>query len=136
MAEETAVAVPSIGKLAKIYIKMRIALSELNKQVADLEAQKSLVASAMKDELVAAGCKSMKTDFGTVSLSKTTRYYTNDWPNFDMWLAENALQPSTMFEHRLSQKNMATFLEENPGVVPPGLNSETEISVSVRKPTK
>jgi hypothetical protein len=31
---------------------------------------------------------------------------------------------------------MASFLEENPGSVPPGLNSVQEYGVSVRKPTK
>jgi len=30
---------------------------------------------------------------------------------------------------------MAQFLEENPGVVPPGLNSTSEYDISVRKPT-
>jgi hypothetical protein len=31
---------------------------------------------------------------------------------------------------------MAQFLEENPDIVPPGLNSDTEYQISVRKPTK
>jgi hypothetical protein len=31
---------------------------------------------------------------------------------------------------------MGTFLDENPGVVPPGLNTMTEYAISVRKPTK
>jgi hypothetical protein len=39
-------------------------------------------------------------------------------------------------EKRIAQTNMAQFLEENPGVVPPGLNSMTEYAISVRKPTK
>jgi hypothetical protein len=30
---------------------------------------------------------------------------------------------------------MAQFLEENPNLVPPGLNSMTEYTISVRKPT-
>jgi hypothetical protein len=31
---------------------------------------------------------------------------------------------------------MSMFLEENPGVLPEGLNSFTEYNISVRKPTK
>jgi hypothetical protein len=31
---------------------------------------------------------------------------------------------------------MKQFLEENPGVLPPGLNSNAEYDISVRKPTK
>jgi hypothetical protein len=30
---------------------------------------------------------------------------------------------------------MKQFLEENPGVVPPGLNSDSEYAITVRKPT-
>jgi hypothetical protein len=40
-----------------------------------------------------------------------------------------------LFEKRIAQSNMAQFLEENPGVVPPGLNSTSEFDISVRKPT-
>jgi hypothetical protein len=31
---------------------------------------------------------------------------------------------------------MANFLKENPSLVPPGLNSNSEFSISVRKPSK
>jgi hypothetical protein len=41
-----------------------------------------------------------------------------------------------LLEKRIAQGNMRQFLEENPGTVPPGLNSNSEYSVSVRKPTK
>jgi hypothetical protein len=41
-----------------------------------------------------------------------------------------------LVQQRISQLNMKRFLEENPGVVPPGLNSMTEYGISVRKPTK
>jgi hypothetical protein len=30
---------------------------------------------------------------------------------------------------------MATFLKENPGIVPPGLNSFTEFEIRITKPT-
>jgi len=41
-----------------------------------------------------------------------------------------------LLEKRIAQGNMAKFLEENPGLLPPGLNSNTEYGISVRKPTK
>lgn len=137
MSDEQDVAVPTphpVGRLAKIYIKLRDAVTEQTKVLDALEEKKKLVASALKDALVTEGCKSMRTDFGTVTLSKTTRFQTSDWPNFDAWLVTNNLAPSVMLEHRISNKNMATFLEENPGLVPPGLNSETEITVRVTRP--
>jgi hypothetical protein len=40
-----------------------------------------------------------------------------------------------MLEKRIAQANMKLFLEENPGSIPPGLNSDTEFDISVRKPS-
>ena len=41
-----------------------------------------------------------------------------------------------MPERAFQQEIMAQFLEENPTLVPPGLNSDTVYQISVRKPTK
>ena len=38
-------------------------------------------------------------------------------------------------EKRLAQTNMANFLKENPKTIVPTLNSNSEFSISVRKPT-
>ena len=50
-------------------------------------------------------------------------------------LAEGKSEVLKRVTERMAQTNMGTFLEENPGVVPPGLNSLTEYSISVRKPS-
>ena len=123
-----------ISKLAKVWMKMRAAAEAKQAELDSIEADMKEVKLAMKDWLLANGSKSTSTEYGTISLSKSTRYYTNDWPNYDAWIIENKLPPSAMFEKRISQKNMAEFLEEHPGVVPPGLNSETEFSIRVTKP--
>jgi hypothetical protein len=66
-------------------------------------------------------------------MSVKTRFTTNDWDSFKKFVAEqDALD---LFERRINQTNMKVFLEENPGVVPPGLNSNSEYDISVRKPT-
>jgi hypothetical protein len=68
-----------------------------------------------------------------VVLSTKTRFNTNDWDSFKQFiLAHEAVD---LLEKRIAQGNMATFLEENPGLVPPGLNSHSEYAISVRKPT-
>jgi len=36
-----------------------------------------------------------------------------------------------LLENRIAQSNMAQFLEENPGVLPPGLNSVTGFDIRV-----
>ena len=67
-------------------------------------------------------------------LSTKTRYNTTDWDSFKSFVMEN--DALDLFEKRIAQTNMKQFLDEHPGVVPPGLNSMTEYAISVRKPTK
>ena len=67
-------------------------------------------------------------------MSVKTRYTTADWDSFKEFVKEyDALD---LYEKRIHQGNMKQFLEENPGKVPPGLNSQSEYDISVRKPSK
>jgi hypothetical protein len=66
-------------------------------------------------------------------LVQKTRYYTQDWDSFKKFVIEHDVVD--LLEKRIAQTNMSKFLEENPTLVPPGLNSNTEFDISVRKPT-
>jgi hypothetical protein len=133
MSEQT---IP-LDKLAKVYRKMRDQISELTKeydtQVELLKAQQDEIKNAMKEQMQALGVTSVRTDQGTVVLSVKTRYSTADWDSFKKFVLEH--DALDLFEKRIAQLNMKQFLDENPGVVPPGLNSNSEYDVSVRKPT-
>jgi hypothetical protein len=126
-----------LDKLAKVYRKMRDQISELTKeydtQVEALKAQQEEIKNAMKEQMQALGVTSVRTDQGTVVLSVKTRYSTADWDSFKKFVMEH--DALDLFEKRIAQTNMKQFLEENPGVVPPGLNSNSEYDVSVRKPS-
>lgn len=127
-----------LDKLARVYRKIRGKIQDLTKdyesEVEALKAQQDEIKHAMKDQMLALGSKSIKTDEGTIILSEKTRYVTNDWDSFKEFVKEH--DALDLFEKRIHQGNMVTFLEDNPGSVPPGLNSMTEYDVSVRKPTK
>ena len=90
--------------------------------------------SALKDQMLKLGIASVRTDSGTVTLSTKTRYNTSDWDSFKEFVKQH--DALDLFEKRIAQTNMGTFLEDNPGAVPAGLNTVTEYSISVRKPTK
>lgn len=130
-------AVP-LDKLAKIYRKIKSEIEVLTKEydtkVEQLKAQQEELRFAMKDQMKALGVKSVRTDFGTVTLVTKTRYNTADWDSFKKFVLEHEV--IDLLERRISQTNMRTFLEENPGSVPPGLNSVTEFDITVTKPTK
>ena len=128
----------TMDRLAKIYIKMRDKLAELAREFevkeAEIKEQQSEVAAAMKDILHKAGGESMRTSHGTVALKTNTRYYVQDWEAMSQFILDNSAV--FLLEKRVAQKNMAEFLEENPGTVPPSLNTMSEITVSVTKPRK
>jgi hypothetical protein len=134
MSQDTLV---PLDKLAKIYRKMRDRVSELTReydtQVELIKAQQAEVVTAMKEQMQALGVTSVRTDQGTVVLSVKTRYSTSDWDSFKSFVTEH--DALDLFEKRIAQTNMKQFLEENPGVVPPGLNSNAEYDISVRKPS-
>jgi DnaJ-domain-containing protein 1 len=125
-----------LDKLAMIYRKIRDKISTLTKeydtQVELLKAQQDEIKFAMKDQMKALGVKSVRTDMGTVTLTTKTRYATQDWDSFKEFVLEHKMVD--LLEKRIAQINMAHFLEENPTIVPPGLNSTTEYDITVTKP--
>jgi len=125
-------------KLARVYRKMQARVQELTQayetEVEAIKAQQDQLKTAMKDQMLSSGMKSVNTEAGTVVLSTSTRYSTTDWDSFKEFIKQH--DAIDLLEKRIAQKNMSMFLEENPGVLPEGLNSFTEYNISVRKPTK
>ena len=128
MTEET---IP-LDRLARIYVKMRTAIQDLDKQIETIKAQQQDVKNAMKDQMMALGTKSARTEFGTISLKEKTRFYTQDWDSFKKFVIEH--DAVDLLEKRIAQSNMQTFLEENPDLHPPGLSNTSEFDISVTKP--
>jgi hypothetical protein len=138
MTENNEAATIPMDKLARVYRKMQTKIQQMTAvyetEVEVLKAQQEVVKTALKDQMLALGVKSVNTAEGTVILSTKTRYSTQDWDAFKEFMKEN--DALDLLEKRIAQTNMATFLQENPTLVPPGLNSNSEYAISVRKPTK
>lgn len=136
--EQSEMSTVPMDKLAKVYRKMAARIQELTQayenEVEEIKRQQDVVKIALKDQMLALGVSSVRTDQGTVVLSTKTRYNTQDWDSFKTFVLQH--EAVDLLEKRIAQTNMATFLEDNPGLVPPGLNSLTEYAISVRKPTK
>lgn len=126
-----------LDRLAKIYRKIRAEIATLTQdydtKVEALKAQQDELKNAMKDMMKTMGVTSVRTAQGTVVLSVKTRYNTLDWDSFKKFVVEH--DAVDLLEKRIAQTNMSQFLEENPGLVPPGLNSHAEFEISVRRPT-
>jgi len=132
----TETATVPLDRLAKTYRKIRDAkatlTTEYDTKIAGLEAQLEIVADAMKEHMKAAGVTSVKTEEGTIILSKQTRYSVQDWDAFKAFVVEHGALD--LFEKRVAQKNTEQFLEENPDVAIPSLMTDAKYVVSVRKP--
>ena len=132
MSEE---AIP-IDKLTKIYRKIKAQIDQLTReydtQVEVLKASQDELRFAIKDQMKALGVSSVKTEFGTVSMANKTRYSTQDWDSFKQFIVAHDVVD--LLEKRIAQTNMAKFLEDNPGVVPPGLNAFSDFEIRITKP--
>jgi hypothetical protein len=122
-----------MDRLAKAYIRIRTKIQELTQDIEALKAEQDEIAGYMRDQMREMGTKSMRTEHGTISMSLKTRYSTNDWDSFKSFVVQHDVVD--LLERRIAQANMARFLTENPDLVPPGLNSDSEYAISVRKPS-
>jgi ATP-dependent Lon protease len=124
-----------VEKLVKVYLKIKDTLAE--KRAAYDEEEKKLkdkmakVKSALLDYCREEGVESVKTTEGMFYRTVSTRYWTNDWESMGRFIVENNVPD--LLEKRLHQGNMVQFLKENPETLPPGLNVDSEYSVTVRR---
>jgi hypothetical protein len=131
---KTGVEIP-LEKLTRIYIKMRDKKAEvahemeerINKIEDDMRTVKSAILQHMKDS----GVESLRTSAGIVYRTVRTTYSTSDWESMHKFILEHGAPD--LLEKRIQQTNMRAFLEENPDLLPPGLNSNAEYSVTIRR---
>jgi phage pi2 protein 07 len=124
-----------VEKLTKVYIKIRDKRSEI-KAAFDAEDKKLLeqqdkVKRALLDYCRTQGVDSVRTGAGMFYRSTKTRYWTNDWESMNKFIMSNEVPE--FYEKRLNQTTVKEFLEQNPDVLPPGLNVDSEYVITVRK---
>ena len=119
------------NQLVKVYIKIRDKRAELTKQIEELEAQQDEIEAKLLDICKETGAESLRTEFGTVSRKLSKRYWTSDWGSFYKFLKEH--DATELLEKRIAQSNMSSFLEENPDLLPPGLQVDSRYTAVVRR---
>lgn len=129
------VEVIATDKLAEIYIKIRDKRAELKEkfeqQDEELKAQQDLLAEKMLDVCLDNNADSIKTPAGTIIRKVDTRYWTTDWDSMYQFIQEHDAYP--LLEKRLHQTNLKQFLEENPNLLPAGLQADSKYTVVVRR---
>jgi hypothetical protein len=125
----------SIEKLTRVYIKMREKKSELDhelkQKIGKLEDDMQTVKTAILDQMKELGVESLRTDAGIVYRTVKTKYATTDWESMGKFILEHGV-PELLVK-AINQSNMQAFLEENPDLLPPGLNANMEYSVTIKR---
>jgi hypothetical protein len=126
---------PSVEQLVSIYTKIYTKREEEERvwqaREAELTEQLDLIKRELLDMCKENGVDSLRTKHGTLIRTVKTRYWTNDWEHFHKFMLEN--QAPELLEKRIHQSNMKQFLEENPDLLPAGLNVDSEYTITVRR---
>ena len=122
-------------KLAEIYIKIRDKRAEIKEKFetedALLKEQQDLLAAEMLEVCYENNADSIKTPAGTIIRKVDTRYWTTDWDSMYQFIEEHDAYP--LLEKRIHQTNLKQFLEENPELLPAGLQADRKYTVVVRR---
>jgi hypothetical protein len=135
MDEEIAKPAVPPEKLVKVYLKMKQKRAELSaafdEQDNKIKTQMDKVKTALLEYCKQNGVESVRTAEGLFYRTVRTNYWTNDWESMGKFVVEHEVPE--LLEKRLHQTNMKQFLEENPDLLPPGLNVDSEYTITVRR---
>ena len=124
-------------KLVPVYIKIRDAIREKEaahkEEMSALKEQLESISQALLDICEENGQDGFRTPEGTVTRRVTSRYWTSDWESMYKFMKEH--DAPFLLEQRIHNGNTKQFLEENPDVLPAGLQADRKYTVQVRKPT-
>jgi len=125
-------------KLVTVYIKMRDAktkiMREAEEKAAEIQTQMDTVEQCLLEICKATGQDGGKTTHGSFTRSVKTRYETTNWPKMYDFIKANDVPQ--LLEQRIHQTNMKQFLQENPDLLPEGINVNSRYAVTVRRASK
>ena len=122
-------------RLTRVFHKIKDKRAELAAEFKEkddkLSSQLEEVKKALLDFCKEQGLDSVRTSEGVFYRSTKVRYWTSDWESMHNFVLEH--RAPELFDKRLNQSNMKQFLEENPELVPKGLNVDSEYVITVRR---
>jgi len=123
-----------LGKLTKAYINIRDRRTEIaaefKKEDDGLKEQQDKIKATLLEFCKENNIDSVRTEAGVFYRSQKRRYWTSDWESMHKFILEH--EAPEFLEKRLNQTAVKEFLEENPDILPPGLNVQSEYTISIR----
>ena len=131
MIEIQSITGEDIERIMKADINMREKIAALENEIKKIKEER-----AEGQAILIEACRHLKSDslknkIGTLTRRIKKRYWTTDWPSMYKFIEEKGL--IEFMEKRLNQTNLKEYIAENPDELPPGLQSSSEYTVSIRK---
>lgn len=127
----------NVDRLVLAYRKIREAKQAREeahkKELEEYNSQLDAISAKLLETCNDQNLDSLRTASGTVIRTTKTRYWTNDWEEFYAFVKEH--DAPFLLEQRIHNTNMKQFLDDNPDMLPIGLNADTKYAITVRKPT-
>lgn len=115
------------GELEILEEKHKQEQSVLKDRMDEIRAQLNILCNAQ-------GASSIRTPYGTIIRTTTTRYWTNDWGALhDVVMKYKA---PYLLEKRICNSAMREFLVDHPEAHPAGMNTDSSYTVMIRRPAK
>jgi hypothetical protein len=125
-------------KLVAVYVKIRdakaVKTKEMEDAIKDLDDQLEAIENELLEICKVTGQDGGKTSAGSFTRSVKTRYWTSDWDSMYKFIPEHDVPD--LLERRIAQGNFKQFIEENPNLMPEGVNLESKYSITVRRSSK
>lgn len=125
-------------KLVQVYIKIRDAKAKLTREYeakyAELQEKLGIIEQELLEICKTTGQNGGKTSNGTFTRSVKTFYWSSNWDAMRSFVKEH--DAIDLIEQRIHQGNMKTFLQENPDLLPVGLNVDSRYAITVKRASK
>ena len=129
---------PKLDELVKAYLTIRNASDNLYRQYMlkkeELDMEMKQLEMVMLQECDELKVESLRTQSGTITRTVKERFNCNNWDEFKQYILEHgALE---LLQQRIHDGNFKEYMQgkEAEGL-PPGISSDREYRVIVRKPT-
>lgn len=122
------------GAMIEEYVGLRDARAALKKKYTTKDEvfsdRMKVIEGQLLEELDNGGLTSMKTTKGIAFKTTRTWYWVPDWDAFKQFVTQHDVME--LFEKRIHQANMRTFMEENPTIVPP-IAADSRYRLTIRR---
>lgn len=117
--------------LVKLYIKLRDAVAEKEREIKERKQKQDKIAEELLVRCETAGGNITVTGVGRVTRKTLKSYWTSNWPALYKIIKDK--DAFHLLHQRITNTAMEQFLEDNPDIMPEGLNLDSKQTVVITR---